>query len=42
MALVPGGLFVFSIIHPCFEQLALSWQEHGEYRVRDLGNDMLP
>lgn len=34
-ALAPGGLFVFSIIHPCFEQLAPSWREHGEYRVRE-------
>ena len=34
-ALAPGGLFVFSINHPCFEQLAASWREHGEYRVRE-------
>jgi 2-polyprenyl-3-methyl-5-hydroxy-6-metoxy-1,4-benzoquinol methylase len=34
-ALAPGGLFVFSIIHPCFEQLAPSWREHGEYRIRE-------
>ena len=34
-ALAPGGLFVFSVIHPCFEQLASSWREHGEYRVRE-------
>jgi 2-polyprenyl-3-methyl-5-hydroxy-6-metoxy-1,4-benzoquinol methylase len=34
-ALAPGGLFVFSIIHPCFEQLAPSWREHGEYRLRE-------
>jgi 2-polyprenyl-3-methyl-5-hydroxy-6-metoxy-1,4-benzoquinol methylase len=34
-SLAPGGLFVFSIIHPCFEQLAPSWREHGEYRVHE-------
>jgi SAM-dependent methyltransferase len=34
-ALAPGGLFVFSIIHPCFEQLAPSWREHGEYRISE-------
>jgi SAM-dependent methyltransferase len=33
--LAPGGLFVFAIIHPCFEQLAPTWREHGEYRVRE-------
>jgi SAM-dependent methyltransferase len=32
-ALAPGGLLVFSIIHPCFEQLASSWREHGEHRI---------
>jgi 2-polyprenyl-3-methyl-5-hydroxy-6-metoxy-1,4-benzoquinol methylase len=32
-ALAPGGLFVFSVIHPCFEQLAPSWGTHGEYRI---------
>jgi 2-polyprenyl-3-methyl-5-hydroxy-6-metoxy-1,4-benzoquinol methylase len=32
-ALAPGGLFLFSIIHPCFEQLGASWREHGEYRA---------
>jgi hypothetical protein len=26
---------VFSIIHPCFEQLGPSWREHGEYRIRE-------
>jgi hypothetical protein len=35
LALVPGGLLVFSIIHPCFEQLASSWREHGEYHIRE-------
>jgi 2-polyprenyl-3-methyl-5-hydroxy-6-metoxy-1,4-benzoquinol methylase len=34
-ALAPGGLLVFSIIHPCFEQLDRSWREHGEYRIRE-------
>jgi SAM-dependent methyltransferase len=33
-ALKPGGLFVFSINHPCFEQLWPSWRDHGEYRTR--------
>jgi len=35
----PGGVFVFSIVHPCFEQLAASWQAHGEYRVREYLTD---
>jgi hypothetical protein len=34
-ALAHGALFVFSIIHPCFEQLAPSWRTHGEYRIRE-------
>jgi SAM-dependent methyltransferase len=34
-ALKPGGVFVFSIVHPCFEQLSASWRRHGEYRVRE-------
>ena len=34
-ALAPGGLLVFSVIHPCFEQLGDSWRAHGEYRVRE-------
>jgi SAM-dependent methyltransferase len=34
-ALAAGGLLVFSLIHPCFEQLAPSWREHREYRVRE-------
>jgi SAM-dependent methyltransferase len=33
--LAEGGLLVFSVIHPCFEQLASSWREHGEYRTRE-------
>lgn len=30
----PGGLFVFAIVHPAFEDLWGSWQRHGEYRAR--------
>ena len=33
-ALTPGGLFVFTLNHPCFEQLWPIWREHGEYRTR--------
>ena len=33
-ALRPGGLFVFSLVHPAFEQLSSTWRAHGEYRVR--------
>ncbi len=33
-ALRPGGLFVFSVNHPAFEQLLTTWREHGEYRAR--------
>jgi SAM-dependent methyltransferase len=33
-ALRPGGLFVFTVNHPCFEQLWPVWREHGEYRTR--------
>ncbi|MFC4080756.1 class I SAM-dependent methyltransferase [Amycolatopsis samaneae] len=33
-ALRPGGLFVFAVVHPAFEQLLDSWRDHGEYRVR--------
>lgn len=29
----PGGLFVFSVNHPAFENLASAWRQHGEYRV---------
>jgi SAM-dependent methyltransferase len=32
-ALAPGGLFVFTLNHPCFERLWPSWREHGEYRT---------
>ena len=34
-ALAPGGLLVFAVTHPCFEQLASSWRAHGEYRTRE-------
>jgi len=34
-ALDAGGVFVFAIVHPCFERLSASWREHGEYRVRE-------
>lgn len=34
-ALAPGGLFVFTVVHPCFERLAPAWREHGHYRVSD-------
>jgi hypothetical protein len=32
-ALKPGGLIVFTVNHPCFEQLWPVWREHGEYRT---------
>jgi SAM-dependent methyltransferase len=32
-ALRPGGRFVFAIVHPAFEELWSTWQEHGEYRI---------
>lgn len=32
-ALRPGGRFVFAIVHPAFEELWTTWQEHGEYRI---------
>ncbi|MFC6015658.1 class I SAM-dependent methyltransferase [Plantactinospora solaniradicis] len=31
--LKPGGLFVFTVNHPCYEQLWPTWREHGEYRT---------
>jgi 2-polyprenyl-3-methyl-5-hydroxy-6-metoxy-1,4-benzoquinol methylase len=31
----PGGRFIFSVNHPCFEQLAASWREHGAYQVSE-------
>jgi len=33
-ALKPGGLFVFTLNHPCFERLWPTWRDHGEYRTR--------
>ena len=33
-ALRPGGLFVFTVNHPCFEQLWATWRANGEYRTR--------
>lgn len=30
----PGGLFVFTLIHPAFEELGSTWREHGEYGLR--------
>ncbi len=32
-ALKPGGLFVFTVNHPCFEQLASTWREHDAYQT---------
>ncbi|MFD0973028.1 class I SAM-dependent methyltransferase [Plantactinospora endophytica] len=32
-ALKPGGLFLFTVNHPCYEQLWPTWREHGEYRT---------
>ncbi|HEY4024973.1 MAG TPA: methyltransferase domain-containing protein [Candidatus Dormibacteraeota bacterium] len=34
-ALAPGGLFVFTLNHPCFEQLWPVWREHRHYRVSE-------
>ncbi|MFD5317638.1 class I SAM-dependent methyltransferase [Streptomyces sp. NPDC127098] len=31
-ALRTGGLFVFSVNHPAFEQLLATWRAHGAYR----------
>ena len=31
----PGGRFIFSVNHPCFEQLAASWRENGAYQVSE-------
>src|SRR5205823_5835960 len=33
-ALRPGGLFVFALVHPAFEQLAENWRRYGEHRQR--------
>jgi 2-polyprenyl-3-methyl-5-hydroxy-6-metoxy-1,4-benzoquinol methylase len=35
----PGGRFVFSVNHPCFEQLASTWRRHGEYRLSEYLDD---
>lgn len=32
-ALRPGGLFVLTVNHPCFEQLWPVWRDHAEYRT---------
>lgn len=32
-ALRPGGLFIVTLNHPCFEQLARSWATHGHLTV---------
>jgi SAM-dependent methyltransferase len=32
-SLAPGGVFVFSVNHPCDENLWRTWREHGEYRT---------
>ena len=32
-ALLPGGLFVFTLNHPCFELLAPSWAKHGFLKI---------
>jgi 2-polyprenyl-3-methyl-5-hydroxy-6-metoxy-1,4-benzoquinol methylase len=32
-ALQPGGLFIFTLNHPCFEMLATSWQQHAFMKV---------
>ena len=34
-SLLPGGMFVFTLNHPCFEQLRTSWLEHGHLRVSE-------
>ncbi|WP_225447793.1 hypothetical protein [Streptacidiphilus sp. P02-A3a] len=33
-AVRPGGLFVFALVHPAFEQLLSTWQKHSAYRVQ--------
>ena len=30
---------MFSLVHPCFEQLSASWQAHGEYRAKEYPAD---
>ena len=34
-ALTPGGIFVFTVNHPCFESLLGTWREHGAYRTEE-------
>ena len=34
-ALRPGGLLVFSLEHPCFEDAAASWRQTGCVQVRE-------
>lgn len=34
-ALRPGGLFVFAVVHPCFEDAAAQWRRHGQVCVRE-------
>lgn len=33
-ALRPGGVFVFALVHPAFEQLLDTWRRHGDYRAQ--------
>jgi SAM-dependent methyltransferase len=35
----PGGLFVYSLEHPCFEDAAASWRQHGCVQVREYLQD---
>ncbi len=32
-ALAPGGTFIFTANHPCFEQLWPTWRAHGTYQT---------
>jgi 2-polyprenyl-3-methyl-5-hydroxy-6-metoxy-1,4-benzoquinol methylase len=32
-AVAPGGTFIFTTNHPCFEQLWTTWREHGAYQT---------
>jgi len=34
-ALAPGGTFVFTVNHPCFERLWPTWRAHGCYQVSE-------
>ena len=34
-AVRPGGLFVFAIVHPAFEELFGTWRKYGEYRRKE-------